>query len=82
MSLTLFLVLILLFLLLLNSMPVGFALLVSGSAGLLAIAGLHTTLGVLKSSPYEQAASFSLSTIPMFILMAEFLTAGRVTREL
>jgi tripartite ATP-independent transporter DctM subunit len=82
MSLTLFLVLMLLFLLLLNSMPVGFSLLVSGTAGLLAVAGLQTTLGVLKSSPYEQAASFSLSTIPMFILMAEFLTAGRVTREL
>ena len=82
MSLTLVLILILLFVLLLNGMPVGFSLLVSGSAGLLAIAGLQTMLGVLKSSPYEQAASFSLSTIPMFILMAELLTAGRVTREL
>ena len=82
MSLTLFLVIVVLFVLLLNSMPVGFSLLVSGSVGLLAITGVQTTLGVLKSSPYEQAASFSLSTIPMFILMAEFLTAGRVTREL
>ena len=82
MSITTIAILILLFFLLLNGMPVGFALLVSGSTGLFAIAGMPTLLGVLKSSPYEQAASFSLSTIPMFILMAELLTAGRVTREL
>jgi C4-dicarboxylate transporter, DctM subunit len=75
-------ILILLFLFLLNGMPVGFALLVSGSAGLLSVAGLPMLMGVLTSSPYEQAASFSLSTIPMFILMAELLTAGKVTREL
>ncbi len=71
-----------LFLLLVNGMPVGFALLVAGGVGLLAVGGPPTALGVLRSSPYEHAASFALSTIPMFILMAEFLTAGRVTREL
>jgi len=79
---TTLIVLFFLFFLLLNGMPVGFALLVSGSAGLLSVAGLPMLMGVLKSSPYEQAASFSLSTIPMFILMAELLTAGKVTREL
>ena len=82
MTITTVFIITLLFLLLLNGMPVGFALLVSGSAGLLSVAGLPMLLGVLTSSPYEQAASFSLSTIPMFILMAELLTAGKVTREL
>ncbi|MBU2647474.1 TRAP transporter large permease [bacterium] len=82
MTTTTLIVLFFLFFLLLNGMPVGFALLVSGSAGLLSVAGLPMLMGVLKSSPYEQAASFSLSTIPMFILMAELLTAGKVTREL
>ncbi len=82
MTITTLAIIALLFLLLLNGMPVGFALLVSGSAGLWSVAGLPMVLGVLRSSPYEQAASFSLSTIPMFILMAELLTAGKVTREL
>ena len=82
MTITTVVILILLFLFLLNGMPVGFALLVSGSAGLLSVAGLPMLMGVLRSTPYEQAASFSLTTIPMFILMAELLTAGKVTREL
>ncbi len=82
MTVTALAIVMLLFLLLLNGMPVGFALLVSGSAGLLAVAGLPVVLGVLRSSPYEEAARYSLSTIPTFILMAELLTAGRVTREL
>lgn len=72
----------LLLFLLLFGMPVGFALLVSGSIGLLWITDPETLLGVMEIAPYEEIASFSLSAIPMFILMAEFLTAGKFTESI
>ncbi|MGQ0512168.1 MAG: TRAP transporter large permease [Betaproteobacteria bacterium] len=62
-------------------MPVAFALLVSGAVGLWLVGGYHPLMGVLKLGPYEAVASFTLSTIPMFILMAEFLTASAFTRD-
>jgi C4-dicarboxylate transporter, DctM subunit len=72
----------LLFVLLLNAMPVAFAMLVAGSVGLYMVGGIFPLVGVLKSGPYEHVASFTLSTLPMFVLVGEFLTAGRFTRDL
>jgi tripartite ATP-independent transporter DctM subunit len=75
-------ILVLLFALLINGMPVAFAMLVSGAAGLYFTGGYYPLVGVLKTAPYEHVASYTLSTLPMFVLMAEFLTAGRFTRDL
>jgi tripartite ATP-independent transporter DctM subunit len=72
----------LLFLLLTIGLPVAFALLISGAIGLWLVGGYFPLAGVLKSAPYEDAASYTLSTIPMFILMAEFLTASAFTRDI
>lgn len=71
-----------LFALLLNGAPVAFAMLIAGAAGLYLTGGYYPLVGILKSAPYEHVASFTLTTLPMFILMAEFLTAGRFTRDL
>lgn len=71
-----------LFLLLLNGAPVAFAMIISGAAGLYLTGGYYPLVGILKSAPYEHVASYTLTTLPMFILMAEFLTAGRYTRDL
>lgn len=75
-------ILILLFALLINGMPVAFAMLGAGAAGLYLTGGYYPVVGVLKTGPYEHVASYTLSTLPMFVLMAEFLTAGRFTRDL
>lgn len=72
----------LLFLLLLNGAPVAFAMLISGAIGLWFVGGYYPLVGILKSAPYEHVASYTLTTLPMFVLMAEFLTAGRYTRDL
>ena len=72
----------LLFALLLFGLPVAFALLAAGSAGIWLAIGTPPLMGVLKSAPYEHVASYTLSTLPMFILMAEYLTAGRFTRDI
>lgn len=71
-----------LFLLLLNGTSVAFAMLISGAVGLYFTGGYYPLVGILKNAPYEHVASYTLTTVPMFILMAEFLTAGRYTRDL
>jgi C4-dicarboxylate transporter DctM subunit len=73
---------LLLFVLLLAGMPVAFTMLVTGAIGLYLTGGIYPLIGVLKTAPYEHVTSYTLSTLPMFVLMAEFLTAGRFTRDL
>ncbi|MEO3387920.1 TRAP transporter large permease [Mesorhizobium sp. CAU 1741] len=73
---------ILLFILLLAGMPVAFTMLITGAVGLYATGGIYPLIGVIKAAPYEHVTSYTLSTLPMFVLMAEFLTAGRFTRDL
>lgn len=70
------------FALLLNGAPVAFAMIIAGAVGLYLTGGYFPLTGILKIAPYEHVASFTLTTLPMFILMAEFLTAGRFTRDL
>ncbi|SHG04391.1 TRAP transporter large permease [Ornithinibacillus halophilus] len=73
---------ILLVLFLIGGMPVGIALGVSGSVGLWLTVGTDSMLGILRTAPYEEASSFVLTTIPMFILMAEFMNQGQMTQKL
>lgn len=73
---------LLLFVLLLAGMPVAFTMLVTGAVGLYLTGGIYPLVGVIKTAPYEHVVSYTLSTLPMFVLMAEFLTAGRFTRDL
>lgn len=72
---------ILLFLLLCG-MPVAFSLGVAGAAGLYLNNGLPAMMGILEITPYRSVASFLMTTIPMFILMAEFASEGKMTRNL
>ena len=73
---------LLLVLLLLAGSPVAFALLTSGMLGVYMTAGFGAFSGALTNNPYEAVSSFTLTTLPMFVLMAEFLTAGRFTRDI
>ena len=63
-------------------MPIAFALLVSGAIGLYLEVGFGPTLSVLQTTPYRTAAHFLLSTIPLFILMAELLARGSIVKDL
>jgi tripartite ATP-independent transporter DctM subunit len=76
------LALALLFGLLLVGVPVSFSMLITGVFGIWMTVGLGPLAGVLAHSPYDEVASFTLSSVPMFILMAEFLSAGRFTGDL
>ncbi|SMF57089.1 TRAP transporter, DctM subunit [Tistlia consotensis] len=72
----------LLFLLLFLAVPVAFAMLIAGIVGLYLAGGAYPVIGVLKSGPYEHVASYTLSTLPMFVLMAELMSASNITRDL
>lgn len=73
---------LLLVLLLAAGMPVALAMAVSGVAGLYAVGGLDLVMGMVRSSTLSSVSSYELITIPMFILMAEFIIIARIADEL
>jgi tripartite ATP-independent transporter DctM subunit len=75
-------ILVLMFLLLALGAPIGFTLIVSGATGVLWVGGLSATLGVLSAAPHELAGKYEFLTIPMFLLMAEFVLRSGVADDL
>ncbi|MGE4281061.1 MAG: TRAP transporter large permease [Magnetospirillum sp.] len=68
-------------LLMLFRMPVAFAMGLTGAMGLIVQLGLTPALSTLERTFFSSTSSFILVAIPLFILMAELLTAGNVTRR-
>jgi tripartite ATP-independent transporter DctM subunit len=72
----------LLFFMLLIGTPVGFALGISGAAGLYFLGGSQMVLGVLETTPIAATSAYELITIPMFLLMAEFVILSGIADSL
>ena len=79
---TAFLVLGLLFLLLAVGAPVGFAMALSGCAGLWIFGGWPVVAGILQTTPLSTVSSYELITIPMFLLMADLVLLSGVADDL
>lgn len=62
-------------------MPVAFSLLAAGAIGLYVI-DHNSFFSMLLTTPYSSVSSFTLSTIPLFILMAEFLSRAEFSKDL
>lgn len=75
-------VVILLFVLLALGIPVGLSMAVSGALGLYLFGGVPVLAGILKTSPLSTANSYEIITIPMFILMAEFVIVSGIAAGL
>jgi tripartite ATP-independent transporter DctM subunit len=73
---------LLLAVLLLGGFPVAFSLAISGALGLLWLGGPATLLGVLKTAPFSAVSSYEIITIPMFLVMAEFVVLSGFADEL
>lgn len=73
---------ILLFVLLTAGAPVGFALAIAGATGLYWVGGLTAVLGVFGNLPRDTAGVFEFMTIPMFLLMAEFVLRSGIADDL
>jgi len=63
-------------------MPVAFALGCAGAIGLYLFGGSEAVFGILGTAPYRSAAHYTLSTLPMFILMAQFISASRIVDDI
>lgn len=79
---TIALVLAGLFGLLAIGMPVGFAMAISGSVGLYVVGGTAALIGILQTSSVSTVSSYELITIPMFLLLAEFVLVSGVAEDL
>lgn len=75
-------VLLFLFLLLAIGTPVGIAMAAAGALGLFVTGGADAMLGVLQTAPLSAVSSYELITIPMFLLMAEFVLLSGVADDL
>jgi tripartite ATP-independent transporter DctM subunit len=63
-------------------MPIGIALGTVALIGIWHMRGLNVAYGMLKSAPYEFVASWSLSAIPMFLLMGAVAHHSGITSSL
>lgn len=70
-------------LLLMMGLHVGAAMLTVGFLGYLAVSGnVGGSLGLLATTPYNTAATYAFSVLPLFILMGHFAFQGGISQDL
>lgn len=62
--------------------PIAVSMFVAGVGGYIAMAGWVPLIGFLKTSPYYQLSSYSLSVVPLFLLMGHLATHSGTSRAL
>lgn len=68
--------------LLLCGMPIGYAMALIGFVGLSYLVNIGAGLNLLETIPYRTVASYTISLIPMFILMSEIAARTGITQGL
>ena len=63
-------------------MPVGVAMLLVGGVGYAALTGWAPLFATLNSMVFSRFSSYTLSVIPLFLLMGDFATKGGMNRAL
>jgi tripartite ATP-independent transporter DctM subunit len=63
-------------------MPVGLAMFFIGSLGYLMLVGWHPLVNTLNNSTYSRFSSYTLSVVPLFLLMGQFATKAGLNRAL
>lgn len=80
--LSLSIMLIFLLFLFMIGMPIGFAMIFVGAVGIFTASDYSAVAGVLSSAVYRSVNSFDFSSIPLFILMAHFISQSKIADEL
>lgn len=62
--------------------PVALAMSLAGMVGLYMIGGMSAVVGIVSSTSQSTVSSYELMTIPMFLLMAEFVLLSRIANDL
>jgi len=73
---------VLMFVLMALRVPIGLSMAIAGVAGFSAVNGFWPGLNLLMNSPFRTVTDYTLSVIPMFVLMGIFATASGMSREL
>src|SRR5690625_6930402 len=55
---------------------------VSGARGLYMCGGFRILSGILRTAPLSSTSSYEIITVPMFILMAEFVIISGIANDL
>ena len=63
-------------------MPVGVAMFVVGGFGFASLAGWSAFLNLLNTAPFGRVSSYTLSVVPLFLLMGQLATRGGLSRLL
>ena len=63
-------------------MPVGLSMLVVGAIGYIHLSSWPAFFAYMKANPYHQFANYTLSVIPLFILMGAFAEQSGMARDL
>ncbi|MFA5488105.1 MAG: TRAP transporter large permease [Candidimonas sp.] len=63
-------------------LPVALSLILAGSLGLLLVGGPGLVAGILATGPGSALSNYELLTIPMFLLMAEFMVTSGIAVSL
>jgi len=71
-----------LFILLAMRMQIGFAMALVGFVGFIILNNFQAAMGVLGLEPFKITADYTLSVIPLFLLMGEFANESRMGAEL
>ena len=73
---------IILFALLFYGIPIGFSLVIIGIIGISSIIGIDPALAMLGQIFFDTARSYSLSVVPLFLLMGNFIVQSGVADEI
>lgn len=62
--------------------PIGIALIAIGAGGIFYLRGFGPSFGMLRSVPFDFTAHWTLSAVPMFVLMSAIASHSGLTRDL
>ena len=63
-------------------MPVAVAMFTVGGVGFASLAGWPAFLNLLNTAPFGRVSSYTLSVLPLFLLMGQLATRGGLSRQL
>lgn len=75
-------ILVMMIVLLLAGLYIHSVLLASGIIGLILIEGFGILPGLLGNEPFNRVASYTLTTIPLFVLMAQFILQSGLVQDI
>lgn len=73
---------VILVILLLSGLHIGFAMMLVGFLGYVAVVSFTGGMGMLKSVPFAQGSNYNLCVIPLFVLMGQFCFASGLSDDL